>query len=319
MAFRFEDDEDRPIVSSGTYKIPDRDFYRRNFTPFLTMHNLLNRHAHAANPRETVFHQPHFSSLADILTPYGNLSNPADGVCCHFLKRGFTKPTKVPFNAAVWSADCRWLVLGTQTGDLALWEGEGLKVYKVVSVPAHKEFGDGDRIKEQIPITSMAWKHHGNLLVTADNRGVIQYCDETFRNVFVTKDAHAGAVRGLSFSPLDTKLASCSDDGRVHIWSIGRDRPDLVLAGHQSDVKGVDWHPHRALIASCSRDATLKLWDPKQARCVSTISAHKKQVNCCMWNMNGNWLASGSTDGMVWYSLLSSLVQMHACPHSTVR
>eukprot|EP01039_Chlorochromonas_danica_P001980 gene1980-2160_t len=297
--FRYDDEEDRPSAGNGSYKIPDRDYYRKNFSGFSSVHNFLSSH-YDMREQQRAFPLPHFSSLADIVPPYGSLSNPSDGVCCHFLRRGFTKPTKVPFNCAVWSADSRWLVLGTQTGDLALWEGEGLKVYKVVSVPAHKEFyGDGDRIKEQIPITAMAWKRYGNLLVTGDNRGLIQYCDETFRNVFVTKDAHAQAVRGLSFAPLDTKLVSCSDDGKVHIWSIGRDRPDQVLQGHQSDVKAVEWHPHRGLIVSCSRDATLKLWDPKQSRCVSTISAHKKQVNCCSWNMNGNWLASGSTDGMV--------------------
>jgi WD40 repeat protein len=200
---RYEDDDDRPVAGSGAFKIPDRDFYRKNFCSFFSISNITK-----INHDRLL--QPHFSSLAAITTPYGNRNNPADGVCCHFLRRGFTKPTKVPFNCAVWSADSRWLVLGTQTGDLALWEEEGLKVYKIVSVPAHKEFyGDGDRIKEQIPITSMASKSYGNLLATGDNRGLIQYCDETFRNVYVTKDAHSQAVRGLSFAPMDTKLASC--------------------------------------------------------------------------------------------------------------
>ena len=151
-----------------------------------------------------------YSVFCFSINPSANILNPSDGVCCHFLRRGFTKPTKILFNCAVWSADSRWLVLGTQVGDLALWEAEALKVHKVISIPAHKEFySDGDRIKEQIPITSMAWKHYGNLLVTGDNRGLIQYCDETFRNVFVTKEAHTQAVRGLCFSPLDSKLVSC--------------------------------------------------------------------------------------------------------------
>jgi hypothetical protein len=34
-----------------------------------------------------------------------------------------------------------------------------------MSIPAHKEFhGDGIRVKEQFPVTSMTWKHHGNIL-----------------------------------------------------------------------------------------------------------------------------------------------------------
>ena len=48
-----------------------------------------------------------------------------------------------------------WCLSGTATGDLALWEGEALKVYKVLPIPAHKEFYDDNsgRIKEGISIT----------------------------------------------------------------------------------------------------------------------------------------------------------------------
>lgn len=58
-------------------------------------------------------------------------------------------------------------------------------------------------------------------------------------------------------------LTTHRDDGRLHIWAAGRDKPETVLLGHQSDVKCVDWHPQRALIASGSRDSAIRLWDPK--------------------------------------------------------
>lgn len=297
MFNRYDDDEDR-MGQSG--KLADRDYFRKNFTHFNSVANFLEQRVDDAGYDDLPAPQPHYSEFSSLMPPIGYRNNPADGICMKFLKRGFTKPNRVVFNAAVWSADARWLVLGTSLGDLALWEGEALKVNKIVSVPAHKElYSDGEHIKEHIPITAMAWKHYGNLLATGDNRGVIQYCDETYRNVIVTKNAHTAAVRGLSFSPLDTKLASGSDDAKVHIWTPGSDRPDQVMTGHQSDVKCLDWHPYRSLIATGSRDSTIRLWDPKQAQCVSTITAHKRQVNCCQWNANGHWLASGSTDGLI--------------------
>jgi WD40 repeat protein len=212
---RYEEDDDRPLpTSSGAFKIPDRDFYRKNFSTFSSIYNHFQEKQNYRTFRDRHFDQPHSLSLINIKTPYNAAySNPADGICCHFLRRGFTKPNKILFNCAVWSADARWLVLGTQIGDLALWEAEALKVHKIISVPAHKEFyGDSDHVKAEIPITAIAWKHYGNLCVTGDNRGVIQYCDETFRNVFVAKDAHSSAVRGLSFSPLGSKLVSCRYD-----------------------------------------------------------------------------------------------------------
>jgi polyadenylation factor subunit 2 len=270
MYGRFEEDEDRPQPSaSGAYKIPDRDFHRKNWNVFSSVFNHFDHRLSIRSFKDRRWDPPHFSSLVNVRTPYSNILNPADGICCHFLRRGFTKPNKILFNCAVWSADSRWLVLGTQAGDLALWEAEALKVHKIISIPAHKEFyGDSDHIKAEIPITAVAWKHYGNLVVTGDNKGVIQYCDETFRNVFVAKDAHIQAVRGLSFSPLDSKLVSCSDDGKIQIWPSGTDRPEKVLTGHQSDIKSVDWHPFRSLLASGSRDTTVKLWDPRSGNCL---------------------------------------------------
>jgi polyadenylation factor subunit 2 len=80
----------------------------------------------------------------------------------------------------------------------------------------------------------------GNVLVTGDNRGVMQYCDEAFRNITIVPGAHNDPIRGLSFSPLDSKLVSCSDDTLLHIWVTGDDeKPERTLRGHQSDVKSV--------------------------------------------------------------------------------
>jgi WD40 repeat protein len=214
MYARFDDEDDDPraLASAGAFKVPDRDYYRKNFSAFPSVNTMLSLQCRPATQafRDAAMPQPHFNSLADIVTPYGNLYNPADGICCHFLRRGQTKPNKVGFHCATWSPDSRWLVLGTQHGDLALWEGEGLKVYKLISVPAHKDFHRDGSVKEKYGITAMAWKRHGNLMVTGDERGVLQFCDEAFRTTGLIEDAHKQkAVRGLSFSPLDTKLASC--------------------------------------------------------------------------------------------------------------
>ncbi|RYG63163.1 hypothetical protein EON64_16475, partial [archaeon] len=207
---RYEDDDDRPVYgTAGNFKVPDRDFYRRNFQCFSSVSNYLEWNA-GWNLYPSTIDQPHFSCVESLVPPYSkSQQNPADGICLHFLRRGFTKPTKIPFTCAVWSSDTRWLVLGTQTGDLALWEAEGLKVNKIVSVPAHKEFtSDGERIKEQFAICAMAWKRFDNLLVTGDSRGVIQYCDETFRNVFLVPlplshqdDVAEGLIAVLDHAP----------------------------------------------------------------------------------------------------------------------
>jgi hypothetical protein len=142
------------------FRVPDRDVYRRNISTFGSVHNYLQNRFYVRSWKDRRLLQPHFAYLKYLQTPYGNVSTPADGVCAHFLRKGLIKPNKTQMNAAVWSADARWLVLGTQSGDLALWEGDTLKVHKVVSVPAHKVL-EGDIVRESVPITAMAWNNHG--------------------------------------------------------------------------------------------------------------------------------------------------------------
>lgn len=105
------------------------------------------------------------------------------------------------------------------------------QVHKVVSLPAHKVF-EGDEIVDSNPITAMTWNHDGTLLVSGDSSGLINYCDETFREVRKIPDAHSKPVRGLSFSPLDFKLVSCRQvilSCSIRFHNIPR--PHLLLMG----------------------------------------------------------------------------------------
>lgn len=231
-------------------------------------------------------------------TPYYNVASPADGICAHFLRRGLIKPQKYQMCAGVWSADARWLVMGTVAGDVAYWSGDGLILQKAVPVLSfHPKDEQGNY--SNVQITAMQWNKYVNLLVCGGANGYLVYLDDTFSSTLVIEDAHTAPIKGLTYSPFDIKLASCSDDSNIHIWSGTRKVPELTLSGHQADVKCIDWHPYRSLVASGSRDAAIKLWDPKAGSCVSNLSSHKKQVNCLQWNQNGNWLATGGRDQLV--------------------
>ncbi len=282
--------------------MPDRDFYRKKITSFQSVHSYFESKPLQRSFRERQLLQPHYTALMNRGAPYASAINGqvADGVCAHFLRKGFTKPTKTHFNCALWTSDAKWLVLGTEYGDLATWEGESLKVKKMLSMAPHK-VGTGTGPIANTSITAIAKNRHGRMLVTGDANGLYQFCDETFRTSFIKEEAHNGAIHGLSFSPSDSKLVSAGEDAAIHVWTVGQSVPDTTLHGHQSDIKCIEWHPFRSLVASGSRDSAVRLWDPRaNGSCVSILTAHKKQVNCLGWNaLNGNWLATGAKDGLL--------------------
>ena len=283
--------EDTQQEEDGTFRRPDRDFYRKSVNSFQTVAKYLENRLYERSPRERRLLQPHYQSYRKMMLPYGNSvlsNNPADGVCAHFLRKGYTKPDKTQINCAVWSSDARYLYSGTQFGDCILWAGEALIIHKTQPMVPHKSVTSS--------ITAMAWNNHGKIVATGDHTGLLCFSDETLRAVFFKAGAHQSAIRGLSFSPFDSKLVTAGDDCQLHIWTVGKDLPDSTLTGHQADVKCVQWHPFRALIASGSRDSAVRLWDPRQATTASILTGHKKQVNCLGWNANGNWLATGAKD-----------------------
>jgi hypothetical protein len=121
------DDDDVGYLAASSFRVPDRDIYRRTINSFQTVYNYYENLLTSQSSRDRIPLQPHYSSLQKIVSPFAS-SNSADGICAHFLRRGLIKPNKTQMTTALWSTDARWLVLGTIAGDIALWEGDTLKV-----------------------------------------------------------------------------------------------------------------------------------------------------------------------------------------------
>lgn len=151
-------DDDDDEIGTGQYRIPDKDVYRRMITSFGTVQNFFQDRLYTRTARDRLLLQPHFTSLKRLVSPFGCQYSPAgiaqhipfihflrsrlqyffvtflsilipiDGICAHFLRRGLIKPQRTQMTRAVWSADARWLVLGTVQGGVAIWEADTLKV-----------------------------------------------------------------------------------------------------------------------------------------------------------------------------------------------
>lgn len=149
----------------------------------------------------------------------------------------------------------------------------------------------------QAGVTSLAWAHSQDWLVSGGQRGDIKYWRPNFNNVETIDDAHHDAVRDLAWAPSDTKFLSASDDTTLKIFDFATRTADATLTGHNWDVKSCDWHPTKGLIVSGSKDHQVKFWDPRTGRCLTTLHSHKNTVTSTRFSrVNSNLLATSSRD-----------------------
>lgn len=230
--------------------------------------------------------QPDAMYTPDLLPPPSYPDNPINAVTTRFVKTA-TNKMRCPIFAVAWTPEGRRLITGASSGEFTLWNGLTFNFETILQ--AHDS-----------PVRSMVWSHGEGWMVTGDHSGFIKYWQSNMNNVKMYQ-AHKEAVRGISFSPSDSKIVTCSDDGTLRIFDFYRCQEERILRGHGADVKCVQWHPTKALIVSGSKDnqQPIKLWDPKSGTALSTLHAHKSTVMDLKWNENGNWLITASRDHLL--------------------
>lgn len=230
--------------------------------------------------------QPDSMYIPDLLPPPSYPDNPINSVTTKFVKTA-TNKMRCPIFAVAWTPEGRRLITGASSGEFTLWNGLTFNFETILQ--AHDS-----------PVRSMVWSHGEGWMVTGDHSGYIKYWQSNMNNVKMYQ-AHKEAVRGISFSPSDSKIVTCSDDGTLRIFDFYICQEERIMRGHGADVKCVQWHPTKALIVSGSKDnqQPIKLWDPKSGTALSTLHAHKSTVMDLKWNENGNWLITASRDHLL--------------------
>ncbi|XP_055634694.1 pre-mRNA 3' end processing protein WDR33 [Toxorhynchites rutilus septentrionalis] len=230
--------------------------------------------------------QPECIYIPELLPPPSYMDNPINAVTTRFVKTA-TNKMRCPIFTLAWTPEGRRLVTGASSGEFTLWNGLTFNFETILQ--AH-----------DVSVRTMVWSHNDNWMVTGDHNGFVKYWQSNMNNVKMFQ-AHKEPIRGISFSPTDSKFASCSDDGTVRVWDFLRCQEERMLRGHGADVKCVHWHPQKALIVSGSKDnqQPIKLWDPKCGQALATLHAHKSTVMDLKWNDNGNWLVTASRDHLL--------------------
>jgi WD40 repeat protein/tetratricopeptide (TPR) repeat protein len=116
---------------------------------------------------------------------------------------------------------------------------------------------------------------------------------------------HADDVTCVAWSPDGARIASCSDDGEVHICDAESGEQLQTLAGHSGPALGVAWSPDGSKLASSGWDSSARVWDVASGNELVTCNLHVVPVYRLAWDTKGQRIASVSFDGTthVWDSV----------------
>jgi WD40 repeat protein/predicted Ser/Thr protein kinase len=157
---------------------------------------------------------------------------------------------------------------------------------------------------------SLAYSPDGRWLATlaADEKTVLLLDARTYETT-ARFSGHENTVFKAAFSPDSRRLASCSGDHTVRIWSVegggrgveGEEDPPpcQVLRGHTGEVFAVAFHPDGTRLATAGRDGAVWLWDLARGDEVVRLPGHKSYVWSLAFSRDGATLASGSGDATV--------------------
>lgn len=140
---------------------------------------------------------------------------------------------------------------------------------------------------------------------------------------------HTDEVNSIRFDPSQSLIASASDDGAVHVWSVDvpgvatsslskvpvdHEGPVRVLTGHKEEVYALAWcptgpgstHPDQPrMLASASFDHTARLWNVDTGECIHVIDKHERSVYALCFSPCARYLATGGIDHRVLVTRIS--------------
>ncbi|KAL1915070.1 uncharacterized protein VTP21DRAFT_7775 [Calcarisporiella thermophila] len=107
---------------------------------------------------------------------------------------------------------------------------------------------------------------------------------------------HSGPVFGLSFSPDNKLLLSCSEDKTARLWSLDTFSNLVVYKGHNYPVWDITFGPLGFYFATASNDRTARLWSCDHVYPLRIFAGHLSDVDCVTFHPNSKYIVTGSSD-----------------------
>ena len=149
---------------------------------------------------------------------------------------------------------------------------------------------------------AIAMSPDGLLLAVGERNGSIDIIDTaTRKRVGPSLRGHSRGVEDLDFSPNGQQLASVGDDGKLELWSLGKEPSSREFWDSSDVLWGVRFSPDGSTLASAGEDGTVRLWDvAKGAAIGGPLIRRTGDVLRVAFSPDGRGLVAGNGEGEIY-------------------
>lgn len=146
------------------------------------------------------------------------------------------------------------LVTGAKDGNIEMWNTNTLTLFKTVQT-------------DMEAIYSLTFNKTGTLLAVGGTGGskilIYNFPAMTLKSTLTTDNRN---VRDILFYENDSKLISCGNDNKIHVWNLGSLKVETTLIGHNGHIGTIDLNANSSMLVSGSyesEDKTIRIWNPR--------------------------------------------------------
>lgn len=184
---------------------------------------------------------------------------------------------------AGWSYDDRFVAIGNDQGELAIYETTGWKKIKNWDFAA--------------TITKVEWNPKYPILAIAafsheKDSSIVQLYDVE-KNQIIRNLPDTVFGRALSWRPDGEEVAFVGAKGRISVYTKdGKHRKSLSFS-NQGSLFDIDWHPSENILLAVEED--IYLIDIDRDRLLATYDdgSRNKGILCCGWHPSGDFFVTG--------------------------
>ncbi|MCC5932555.1 MAG: hypothetical protein JJU28_25140 [Cyclobacteriaceae bacterium] len=154
-------------------------------------------------------------------------------------------------------------------------------------------------------MTAMALNHSGDVLLTADENGMLYVWNmKNLEQKLLETEVSKSPIHSIAFHPDNRQLAIGNEEGLVALCDFAEGTKDFrivrSISGQGSRISKIQFSKDGSLMATASYDGSVKLWFMKELDNLPlSFDDHNDYVWSIDFDPSGNYVLAGARDGSV--------------------